>query len=211
MKIPTITMAREILEEGGKLNPGPWINHSLNTATAAKLIAEYDNSIDPEVAYILGLLHDIGRRFGINRFKHTIDGYNFLNEKGFTDAAKICLTHTVDAKGNWDCTKEEYDFVVEFFNYLQFDEYDLLIQLCDVVSLPSGFCLLEKRLVDGTIRKGTADFNVIEMVEKWKGIFSLKTHFENKMGRSIYTLLPGVIENTFDISHEDIQNYIMHL
>ncbi len=115
MKIPSLAMAREMLKEGEKLNPGPWVNHSIATAKAAKLIAERDSSLDPDVAYILGLLHDIGRRFGINRFKHTIDGYNFLNQKGFVDAAKICLTHTGDAKGNWDCTKEEYDFVVKFF------------------------------------------------------------------------------------------------
>ncbi len=57
------------------------------------------------------------------------------------------------------------------------------------------------------MRKGAIDFNIIDMVEKWKGIFSIKTHFEEKIGCSIYSILPGVVENTFGISHKVIQNY----
>ena len=31
-----------------------------------------------------------------------------------------------------------------------YDDYDRLVQLCDALALPSGFCLLEKRFVDGS-------------------------------------------------------------
>lgn len=209
MKIPSLVMANEFLEEGKRLNPGSWINHSLNTATAAKLIAEHDNYLDPEVSYILGLLHDIGRREGVSFTRHTIDGYNFLMRKGFPDSARICMTHTHSAKGEWDCTIEEYDFVKDFFNDIQFDEYDLLIQLCDAIALPSGFCFIEKRMVEAVIRNEERILKIIEYaLDVWKTVFRIKRHFDERIGCSIYTLLPGVIENTFEVNTEDIYKYL---
>ncbi len=209
MKIPSLAMAKGLLEEGGKLNPGPWIYHSINTALAAKLIAERDNDLDPEIAYIFGLLHDIGRREGISFTRHTIDGYNFLMKKGFPDSARICMTHTHSAKGEWDCTLEEYNFVQDFFNGIQFDEYDLLIQLCDAVALSTGFCLIEKRMVEAGIRNEGKILNIIEyMIDVWKSVLKTKRHFDEIIGCSIYTLLPGVIENTFEVNKDDIHKCI---
>ena len=40
--------------------------HSMYVAEGAKLIAEQTDNLNPEVAYILGLLHDIGRREGVH-------------------------------------------------------------------------------------------------------------------------------------------------
>ena len=34
-------------------------------------------------------------------------------------------------------------------------------------------------------------------VPKWEALFAIQQDFEERMGRSIYKLLPGVIENTF--------------
>jgi hypothetical protein len=34
---------------------------------------------------------------------------------------------------------------------------------------------------------------------KWKATFKTKQYFEKKMGKSIYSVLPGVIENTFEL------------
>ena len=56
------TIAFEMLEEARDLNPGPWIEHSLRVAAVAKTIAEIIPRFDPERAYTMGLLHDIGRR-----------------------------------------------------------------------------------------------------------------------------------------------------
>lgn len=61
------------------------------------------------------------------------------------------------------------------------------------LALPTGFCLLEKRFVDVTIRYGTHP----STIERWKVILGIKEHFEKKMGCSIYDCLPGVIENSF--------------
>lgn len=61
---PDLETARNMLAEAEERNPGPWGDHSRNVALAAKNIAECCPSLDPEKAYILGLLHDIGRRKG---------------------------------------------------------------------------------------------------------------------------------------------------
>jgi HD superfamily phosphodiesterase len=112
-KIPTIEMAEAYLKEASALNPGSWIEHSRNVALSAKLIAECCNELDSEAAYILGLLHDIGRREGKMQARHALDGYRFMLEQGYEDCARICLTHTfqcMDVNGvydSWDCPDED--------------------------------------------------------------------------------------------------------
>ena len=83
--------ALELLKEAGERNPGPWTEHSLTAAHCAEKIAGYAG-MDAEKAYILGLLHDIGRRFGKRHLGHVSDGYSYMMSLGFDDAARICLT-----------------------------------------------------------------------------------------------------------------------
>ena len=77
--------------------------------------------------------------------------------------------------------------------FAEYDDYDRLVQLCDSLALPSGFCLLEKRFVDVALRYGTPPV----IVDRWKKILEIKDMFEKKINCSIYKLLPGVVENTF--------------
>jgi hypothetical protein len=198
--VPSVKEAYLLLEEAGKLNPGPWTEHSKYAAEAARLIAEQCSHLDPEKAFVLGLLHDIGRRYGKTWMRHAIDGYNFAMLKGYDFLAKICITHSFDCKdiktafGEWDCTPIEYNFVQEYLETIEYDDYDRLIQLCDALALPKGFCLIEKRMVESTIRNGINE----NVVLKWKATMENKKYFENIMGKSIYSILPGVVENTFD-------------
>jgi hypothetical protein len=74
--------------------------------------------------------------------------------------------------------------------------YDRLIQLCDALALPTGPCLVEKRLVDVAQRHG---FNALTLA-KWRAYISLEREFSAAVGFSVYTLLPGVVENTFGFS-----------
>lgn len=201
MKVPNINKAEEFMCEAQKINPGPWEEHSIYTGKAAKLIAEQHPDLDSQIAYILGYLHDIGRREGITSMRHAIDGYYFLKEKGFDDAARISITHSFPYKninavfGKWDCTDEEYEFVEKYLSGIEFNIYDRLIQLCDALALPSGFCLLEKRMIDVALRHGSSEY----MIPKWKATFKIKEEIEKTIGKSIYSLLNGVIENTFEI------------
>lgn len=68
-------------------------------------------------AYILGLLHDIGRKFGVRHMGHVSDGYTYMMSLGYDEAAQICLTHsfnnqTVDEYiGKFDTTDEELKMI----------------------------------------------------------------------------------------------------
>lgn len=198
--VPTLQKAMEILKEAEELNPGGWVNHSMFVAQAAKLIAENTEDLDPELAYILGLLHDIGRRYGIHGMRHGIDGYNYAMSQGYDLVARTCLSHIgfkynneVVIVGKWDGTAEKLHFVKEYLSSKDETDYDKLIKLCDYLSLPSGFVLIEKRLVDIALRGGINEYTV----PRWKSTFEIKQYFEDKIGESIYKILPGVMENTF--------------
>lgn len=80
----------------------------------------------------------------------------------------------------------------DFIKTAEYDDYDRLVQLCDALALPSGFCILEKRFVDVAIRYGIHPATI----DRWKKTLEIKTYFEDKIGCSIYSLLPNVIENS---------------
>ena len=201
MSIPTRQQAEELILYAETLNPGGWIAHSFLVSQAAEIIAARLSGLDPQSTGILGLLHDIGRRAGVTDIRHCIDGYNFLHGLGYDDAARICITHifTIQdiaaANGVWDCSETEIRFIRHYLADVQYDDYDRLIQLCDALALPTGFCLIEKRLVDVAIRRGVN----AATIDKWKATLQLKTGFEARIGKSIYELLPGIIENTFSL------------
>lgn len=114
-------------------------------------------------------------------------------------AAQICISHAfmiqdiATSIGVFDMPVEDKAFIESFVKNAVYDDYDLLVQLCDALALPSGFCLLEKRFVDVTIRYGIHPATV----DRWKAVLAIKTRFEKRMGCSIYEVLPGVIENSF--------------
>ncbi len=197
--IPTLLDVDQYLAEAEILNPGPWVQHSFYVAQGARLIAERHPKLDPERAYILGCLHDIGRRYGVYGLRHVLDGFRFMKEEGYEGVARVCLTHAFPVKNVvavakvWDGSADELDFVRVSLSRMEYDEYDRIIQLCDALSLPTGFCLMEKRLVNVALRYG-ADENT---VARWQGYFAVKDEIENAIGISVYSLLPCVVENTF--------------
>ncbi len=131
---------------------------------------------------------------------HAVDGYAYLEAIGYSDAARICLTHSypipnaLAGAAPWDGTAEQLAFVQSFLDSNSYTPYDRLIQLCDSLALPTGFCLMEKRLVDVALRYG---FNE-HTLNKWRAFFEIKTDLERAIGRSVYDLLPGVVATTFD-------------
>jgi hypothetical protein len=199
MKIPTRSQAQDYLNEAKKRNPGPWVDHSIQAAETAQRIATAHPVLDPETAYTLGLMHDIGRREGIAGMRHVVDGYNFLVSEGYSDSARICLTHSYpladvnSGSGPWDGSPKERKFVSQYLTQIEYTPYDRLIQLCDAICLPNGPVLMEKRLLDVTMRHGPNDFTV----RKWQAYFKIQSEFEDVIGESIYSLLPNVVKNTF--------------
>jgi len=202
LKLPSRVEAEALLDEAGVLNPGPWTTHSRYVAQAAEAIARRCAGLDHQMAYILGCLHDIGRRVGVTGMRHVIDGYRYLISLGFDETARICLTHSYPIKvaasgfGGWDGSEAELQFVQDYLDRIEYTPYDRLIQLCDSLALPNGFCLIEKRLIDVVMRYGFNQY----AIPKWEAIFDIKHEFDRAIGGSIYNLLPGIIENTFEIS-----------
>lgn len=196
--IPTRYAAEQALNEAEIANPGPWLEHSRYVAMACENIAMRCPHLDPDTAYVYGILHDIGRAVGLTSEKHLIDGYRYCLDKGWEKAAQICITHAFMIKdisssiGVFDMPPEDKEFMAQFVKSSVYDDYDLLVQLCDALALPSGFCLLEKRFVDVAIRYGTHPYTV----DRWKAVLDIKSHFERIIACSIYDCLPGVLENS---------------
>lgn len=193
----SLQQAQRELQQAAAMNPGPWIAHSQSVAENARLIAQRAG-MDEQRAYLFGLLHDIGRRAGVTGIRHIFDGYDYMMALGQPEAARICLTHSFPLpdirafSGKMDCTGEQLAFLQDFLNRCSYDDYDRLIQLCDAISLPGGACIVEKRLVDVALRHGVTE----RSIEKWKAFLQLKKQFDHKCGCSIYSLLPGVLENS---------------
>ena len=172
----TREIAEKALEEANKANPGPWYDHSKYVAFACQNIASHCQEMDENLAYVYGILHDIGRYAGVTSEKHLIDGYRYCIERGWKKAAQICISHAFMIKdistyiGISDVSIEDKEFMARYVKEAVYDDYDYLVQLCDALALPTGFCLLEKRFVDVTIRYGTHPATV----ERWKVTLGIK-------------------------------------
>ncbi len=194
--LPTIEEAEKELQIAGELNPGPWVKHSLNVGIAARNIAEKIPGMDAEKAYIVGVLHDIGRRVGIvNIPKHVYEGYKFCVEKGWDEVAKVCMTHSyvrMQEEFQYEPTTEEEVAIKEYIMSCEADDYDRLIQLCDSLATDYGFVIIEKRFVDVTRRYGIME----GYVKGWNKTFEIKENFEKVMGCSVYDVLPDIGRTT---------------
>lgn len=186
---PSRTIANELLRNAEKLNPGLWGNHSRTVAHCAEKIALACGSMDSEKAYALGVLHDIGRRFGVRHLGHVSDGYSYMRRLGFFEAARICLTHsfhnqsTVEYIGKFDTTEQEQELIENALKQVITDDYDRLIQLCDAMAGSDGVLDIEERMNDVKARYGAYPQS------KWDANMGLKSYFEKKIGRDIYDVV----------------------
>ena len=191
-------IAENALAQAERANPGPWADHCRYVALACQNIASRCPSLDADLAYIYGLLHDIGRYAGVTSERHLIDGYRYCMERGWEKVAQICISHAFMVKdisssiGVFDMPPEDKAFMADFVKHAVYDDYDYLVQLCDALALPTGFCLLEKRFVDVAIRYGTHPATV----DRWKAVLAIKARLEAAIGGSIYDCLPGAVENS---------------
>lgn len=186
--IPTREEALALLAEAEPHNPGPWGDHSRTAAHCAEKIAAACG-LDPNKAFVLGLLHDIGRRFGKRHLGHVSDGYSYMMELGYDEVARICLSHSFNDQslesyiGHHDTTPEETALIETNLAAMVYDEYDRLIQLCDSLADASGVVDIEERMNDVKRRYGSYP------QDKWDNNLALKAHFEQLAGRSIYEVV----------------------
>ncbi|MBD9152743.1 MAG: HD domain-containing protein [Lachnospiraceae bacterium] len=184
--VPTREEAIALVRDGLACNPGPWGRHCLTAAHCAEKIASACGDMDSEKAYILGLLHDIGRKFGTRHLGHVSDGYTYMKSLGYDEVAKICLTHsfnnhTVDEYiGKFDVSQEELTLIKTKLVETVYDEYDLLIQLCDSLAGADGVLDIEERMNDVKRRYGSYP------QDKWDSNIELMHYFEKRMNQNIY-------------------------
>ncbi len=192
---PSRSMAELLLEEGVKKNPGPWREHSYAVARAAEKIARAVNQkcgqekMNPDLAYVYGLLHDIGRQKGHTYIAHVYDGYHFLLSFGYEKAAQICLTHSFNLKttedyiGKIDISDNQMEEIKQLLAAAEYDDYDRLIQLLDSTCGADGTHNLEERMNDVKARYGYYPQG------KWDKNFELKAYFEKLAGREYYSII----------------------
>lgn len=186
---PTRTEAEALLSWAEGQNPGPWADHSRTAARAAETIAAACG-MDAPRAYVLGLLHDVGRFEGVSAMHHIVAGHALLSARGYPACARVSLTHSfplpqIEAYSGRrdDCTEAEVALVREALDTAM-DGYDRLIQLCDALALPQGVCLLDVRLLDVARRHGLSDYTL----PKWEACFALKGDFDRLCGQNLYDL-----------------------
>ncbi|KAI4442027.1 hypothetical protein C824_004537 [Schaedlerella arabinosiphila] len=192
---PSVEMAEFLLRSAVQFNPGPWEQHSRNAAECAEKIAARCSGLDPERAYVYGLLHDIGRKFGITGLAHVYDGYRYLSEMGYANAARIALTHSFNMKdihdyiGKFDVTESVQDEIQALLAGMEYNDYDCLIQLCDSLAKADGIVSVEERMNDVKSRHGYYP------QKKWDMNLRLKEYFEEKMQEDVAEKL-GVSRQT---------------
>lgn len=141
-------------------NPGPWGNHSRVDDHCAEKIALECDDLDANKAYILGLLHDICRKFGGRHLGHVSDGYSYMMSLGYDEVAKICLMHSFNNQstdeyiGYFDTSKDELQMIQEALKSVSMDDYVRLIQLYDSLTGAEGVLDIEERIGDVKNRYG---------------------------------------------------------
>ena len=183
--LPNRKRAEKLLAEAEICNPGPWGDHSRTAAHCAEKIAQH-SGMNPEKAYILGLLHDIGRKYGRFDLRHISDGYLYMTSMGYDEVARVCLSHSFhkpsleDYNGKYDTSDEDLQMLKDKLSEMVFDDYDRLIQLCDAISGPDGVMDIVDRMSDVKRRYGSYS------QEKWDNNLYLKKYFEDKMHMDLY-------------------------
>ena len=180
-----------------------WIMHSLYVGQAAGKIAKV-LGLNVDYATAIGYMHDIGRI--ISHSNHVIEGYKYLDNLGYPDVARYCLTHSFinniipNTAGGGPKDKESYDFIQDYLNSIELNIYDNIIQLCDLFCLETGYTTFVKRILDITKRKGVYP----NSRDHFKSIMNLKEQIESMMGMKIYDLFSGIKSKDLE---EENDNY----
>lgn len=183
---PNRQEALSLLKEAEERNPGAWGDHCRTAAHCAEKIAARCAGMDADKAYVLGLLHDIGRRFGVHHLKHISDGYTYMIALGYDEVARVCLSHSFHNRtveeyiGTFDVTEEELQMIRSKLSEMVYDDYDRLIQLCDAIAGTAGVVDMEARMTDVKRRYGAYP------QAKWDANLALQRYFEDKMRQDLY-------------------------
>ena len=170
--------------------------HVFNVAKSAENIARQTGKLNPDIAYVLGLLHDIGRIKDetVTKVPHSIEGYNYLRKIGFPDAAPICITHNFidpDIKAEDFPTYDEKSFAFArgFLKKVRYNDYDRLIQLADLFSRGKEILSIRQRL------DKNKQFYHIKNLSYEDKAFNLRDYFNRKYNLDV----EQIVADTFNM------------
>ena len=147
------------------INTSSWIKHSLNVGLATTNLANDLQDTESKTAFVLGILHDIGKKFKTD-MQHTIFGYEYLVNKGYENEARICLTHSQihgkqcannePAVPRWSCQNGistwdnsiETDDLTKLLNQATYNSYDNILTIADIMATESAILPIYDRLQD---------------------------------------------------------------
>ena len=169
-----------------------YIFHTTGVAEAASLIAE-KAGLNKEKAYVLGLLHDWGKiksekETGI---PHFIVGYQEMQKRGWSDVARICLTHSFpeadfDFKDYTSYALPYLQQTKELISQMTYNDYDRLIQLCDIFFEATTRTSYQRRIACIRERYGLTSEQTKVLETK---AAENKDYFDKKCGCDVYKLL----------------------
>ncbi len=165
--------------------------HTTGVARFSALLAE-SLGVNADKAYILGLLHDYGKRN--NEFKsnifHGLDGYHEMLRMDFDEVARICLTHTFRDK---NFKNEDYSYpdqwldesrkLLQQYNY---DDYDLIVQYADLFFEGLNIVKIEDRIAGIAARY---KISACQQKSLSNSAFNLKKQIDDRCGCDSYQIL----------------------
>jgi putative nucleotidyltransferase with HDIG domain len=172
--------------------------HVYNTAKIAKKVADA-SGLDGDKAYIMGLLHDIGKidELVTNRY-HGLIGFEMLKDEDY-DIARICLTHMFPSyklmpleeyQGRiFFNNQEDYDFTAKFLRENPPNDYDLLLQLADGLANFDRFVTFEERAIEYRKRHNIVIEDVKLLQKSIASRLKIKEYFDKKIGIDTYKFL----------------------
>jgi putative nucleotidyltransferase with HDIG domain len=169
-----------------------YIYHTTGVAESAYKIAQKCN-LDPQKAYVAGLLHDYGKIQNEKQtgFAHFLYGYEKMTELGFGFIAKICLTHSFPYKDfSFDdyisYKKEDLIKTKNILSEIEYDDYDRLIQLCDIFYEGMNKVTYQRRIEGIKERYNLSDSQIKPIKE---GAEMNKAYFDKLCSCDIYEIL----------------------
>ena len=203
MSYPNIKEAEEFFEyviKERNSSPCPFLpewektyrEHCNKVAQNAKIIALHTKDMNPELCYVMGLLHDCGRIKDekAEQCHHGWVGYQLMTAKGWDKIARICITHNFYEKDfdikTYPIINDDVIFCQKFLSQIDFNEYDYLMQLTDVLNDMGKDCTIEYRF---TSLANRYPINKELMMHFANIIKSRLSYFNKKCNRDVYVLL----------------------
>lgn len=169
-----------------------YIYHTNGVGDAAYKIAKHCG-LNPERSYIFGLLHDYGKiqNEKTTGIAHFIVGYETMMSKGWDDVARICITHSfpcqnINFKNYSQYQIKDLQKAQDIISSLQYDDYDRLIQLCDMFFEGNNIVSIHNR-ISGICQRYNLNQEQAQGLEE--SAMQNKKYFNDKYGCDVYNLL----------------------